>query len=167
MDPVTLILATMLAAAASDQSEKQRQQQKNPEPIKLPPVDLGSSQEALDLLGEAWPPNMHEVDFAWMDLMDAYGTRVLPWTHEQLISFKQGVLMCPLGHTDPDFFEHLELQIENAPIEQETGGKYRVLTDDRAPDRYENHGLIVCNHPGHDDNNKTFWFPWHLMELDF
>lgn len=165
MDPVTFLLATLLAAAASDEVQKQARDQKKPDAPPEPDLDADLA-EALDLLGENWPQTMSPADWALMELMETLGQPVSPWTHAQLVSFGQGTLMCPLGHTLEDArMKVLDFGVSMAPLTQDKGS--RVTADSGLFDTEYDlaGGLISCGHPDHTDADRLFWFPFRFLDM--
>jgi hypothetical protein len=162
MDPITVLLATLLTAAAADQSEQRtRRPRRLGEPREPdPPPELPeASMEALELLGEAWPESLTEADFAWMDLMEALGHKVVSWNHEQLAAFRNNTLMCPLGHTDITQMEYMTIKSEENPLfHSKASGEFIVGATDRDI-RDELGGIVICKHPGHSPDDHAFWFP--------
>ena len=171
MDPITLLLASMLAAAAADQEEKAALARRRAPPgtSPPPPADPEATHEAMELLGEVWPPSLTPLDWAWMELMDAYGTPVHPWTPEQIVAFHQGELICPLGHhVESGFFRYLDMDLVMSKLEPSHEPDSIVL-DQQNPGRDLGvvHGLVQCKHPDHSDGNQVFWFPFSDLELNY
>ncbi len=179
MDPISVILATILAAAASDQVQQSGSRQKR-DP--WPPGKKPSRQdlvEAAALLGEEWPNNLTPMDWAWMGFMETYGTPVQPWTPQQLAAFQAQRITCPLGHDIRDVtFEYVDMNINRAPVQidrhdaetrdfLEIEPTATIQTGETKTEESVASGLAVCTHPDHTDENKTFWFPYQWFDVDY
>lgn len=165
MDPVTLLLATLLAAAAADHQEKRSRRGSRPE---LPP-DLQRKKEdrtaeGFELLSEEWPEGMTPIDWALMELLESAGEPVHPWTYSQLDAFQKGRLICPLGHElKQGTFEYLEIPILKAAMRPGLGRQVQIEKDREEEDLAD--GLIRCTAPGHTHADRTFWAPTGRFEL--
>ncbi len=170
MDPISLLLATLLAAAASDQADQARRQHRGDpgRPPQDPPDPLATPQEAIDLLGETWPERLTPLDWAWMELMEASGTPVHPWTLEQVQAFRQGQVICPLGHNMKEgFFRYLEMNLQESPIKPEGHDAAVVDQESGETDYGVVNGLVRCTHEGHSPSNNIFWFPFSGFDLNY
>ena len=168
MDPITIILATLAAAAASDQEKKAAEQrartgQSAPDPW--------ASREALEVLGEAWPPNLTPLDWAWMEVLEASGTPVHSWTSTQLDAFREGHVVCPSGHDmGTGHMKYLDMDITEStvtPHPRKTPLTAVIDQTDAVRQESITHGLVRCTHPDHSHIDQVFWFPFLLFEIDY